>query len=160
MPHAISEALLDFWKFRQENLTISEYYDRFQNHLKVLEHVGVNVADHPGLLKVEAFNPDEPTDAEITKAKDKFIATTFVLKANRSRYQKLIDDMENSNFHGNYIYPKNIVDAYHMLSNWKPTVKHICQECRKRMTEWSSIMWARKYGWNCFGECWFRWQRW
>lgn len=101
LAHAISDAVFKFWTFQQGNLPTTEYYERFKNHLKVLEHVGANIADHPGLIKSEAFDPDDPTDIEIKKSKEKFIATTFILKSDPNRFRKLVEDYENENLEGN-----------------------------------------------------------
>ena len=121
LPHAISEALFNFWEFKQGTLSTADYYDKFQNQLKVLEHVGANVSLHPGIVKAEVFDPEDPTDVELTRAKEKFLAATFILKSDRNRFQKLIDDLENSNSAGSShnIYPATLVDAYHRLSTWK-----------------------------------------
>jgi hypothetical protein len=52
------------------------------------------------------------------------LAVAFILCADRLRFGKLIEDMENNYLQGNNKYPTTVSSAYHLLSNWKQDPRH------------------------------------
>ena len=44
--------------------------------------------------------------------------------ADRSRFGKIIEDLENSHLLGDDVYPKTINDAYNLLCHWKQDVRN------------------------------------
>jgi Zinc knuckle len=56
----------------------------------------------------------------VTKeAQDQYLAVAFVLSADRNRFGKLVEDMENDYLQGRDNFPKSLTAAYNLLTNWK-----------------------------------------
>ena len=89
--------------------------------------MGGILGPHPTLVKrtlAEAgHDPVNPTRIQLlaaqTKAADEFLATAFMLLADRSRYGRLIEDLENQFTQGIDNYPKTLNAAYSLLNHWK-----------------------------------------
>ena len=62
---------------------------------------------------------DELLSAE-SKAKDRMLATGFALGADQARCGSMVGSFENAFTTGRNEWPKTLIDAYQMLSNWKP----------------------------------------
>jgi hypothetical protein len=57
-------------------------------------------------------------DAE-KQAKEMYLACAFILGADKTRYGRLIEDLENSYTQGDDKFPKTMTEAYNLLVNWK-----------------------------------------
>jgi Zinc knuckle len=69
----------------------------------------------------------EETIATQTVAKEQFLATSFLLNSDRSRYGRLIEDIENAFIQGQNRYPATITGAYNLLVNWKQDPRNFIQ---------------------------------
>ena len=137
--HALIEAYKRFYsQWQGRNMALDDYHDQFNNHVEVIEHCGGILAADPSLLKeqLEAAGvrpetaSDEENEAACKAAEEAFLATAFILFADRNRYGKLVEDLENSYSMGSGTYntskyPKDLNAAYNMLLNWKQDPKHI-----------------------------------
>ena len=91
------------------------------NQRDVVEHCGGNLGDHKSLMKhFLDKKPPGMTDAETTlnkregkkEAKEAYMAMSFISGANRIKYERLIEELENSYLKGNENeYPKTVIDA-------------------------------------------------
>ena len=108
-------------------MTTQLYMERFQNIVDVIEHSGGSIGVHPGVVSALAskrtIDMDTMTtqqkDALEKEAKDMYLAIAFLLNSDRSRYGRLIEDLENSYLLGEDKYPKTVTSAYDILTNWK-----------------------------------------
>ena len=63
---------------------------------------------------------DEMENAR-NEAKERYIRYVFVYSADRTRYGRLIEDLENSYTQGDNKYPKMLMRAFNLLIYWKCT---------------------------------------
>ena len=126
--HSIFDAYKSFYSFRQTaEMSNSEYLEKFKNIVEVLEQ-------HGGVLDTEepfTSNDDEYTSLELgqqtvellsaahKRCRDKYIAYAFIYKADNDRYSRLKEDLQNDYLKENDNYPLTLVEAYHMLTNYK-----------------------------------------
>jgi hypothetical protein len=131
--HSVRDAIQKFHNAHQEkNSNAQTYFQRFKNLIDVVEHCGGTLGDHHGLvvkkleewdLTYEAANSAERTVAR-SEVKEEFLACHFLLGADRRRYGKLIEDIENSHVQLNDEYPKTLIEAYNLLVHWKQDPKN------------------------------------
>ena len=130
LSHAIHEALKRYYNCSQGRYaTAQAYMEHFQNVLEVVTTSGGSIAGHkgvedeliaklPGGVTRESITPEQ-----LKKVKDDTIAMStamaFLLGCDRSRYGKLIEDLENDYLQGRNNYPTTVVAAYNLLTNWK-----------------------------------------
>ena len=115
LPQAIHEAKRRFFlQFQGRQLNVKDYLEQFMNHVSVLDHIGANVVNDSGILDMVAKGTPV-TDAHRTEAREQYFASAFIMGADRSRFGKLIEDLENSHLLGDDIYPKTMNDAYNLL---------------------------------------------
>ena len=100
------------------------YLETFQNLVDVIEHTGGIIGLEPGIMK--AFNLKYGraankvlTAAEKAVTKDNYLATAFILGADRNRYGKLVEYLENAFLQGRNDYPETLAGAYNLLLNWR-----------------------------------------
>jgi hypothetical protein len=137
---AIYEAKRRFYMHRQADAEVPDYYKTFRNNLEVIEHNGGSFGMEPslttmGLAKIDpALTMDSATPAQIAEAaetgKEAAMACAFLLGADRKRFGKLIEDLENSFTQGHDKFPKTLSDAYKLLVNWKQDPRHLVQLVR------------------------------
>lgn len=126
MPQAMHEAKKRFYMLRQEkHTTVQQYYESFTNTVEVIEHCGGDIGIDRSLVDEMLGGRDRSiasteiiVDAEL-QAKEKYLACAFVLGADKSRYGRLIEDLENLYTQGTDKFPKSMTDAYNLLVNWK-----------------------------------------
>jgi hypothetical protein len=107
-------------------MTLGTYFEHFRNLIEVIEYCGGRVGYDPGVytdyLERNGLDESQFTKDEVIKHKatavQKYVATVFILRADRSRYRKLIEDVENDNLKGRDDYPRTIHDSYSILSYW------------------------------------------
>lgn len=62
------------------------------------------------------------TNEELDKAEatalDKLLAVTFLLGADKARFQEVITDLDNQYLKGKDEYPKDVTSAYNRLLGW------------------------------------------
>ena len=123
LTHAIHEAKKQFYALYQtRHMTLTMYLDTFQNLVDVIEHTGGIIGLEPGIMK--AFNLKYGRDAnklltaaEKAVTKDNYLAIAFILGADRNRYGKLVEDLENAFLQGRNDYPDTLSGAFNLLSN-------------------------------------------
>jgi hypothetical protein len=130
LPHALHESKRRFYFCTQgKHMTASMYLEQFQNIVDVIEHSGGSIGNDPGVLQAlaEAKNEDvsQLTTDEIIdlkkQAQEQYLAVAFLLSADRGRYGRLIEDLENDFLQGQDRYPKTVTAAFGLLTNWKQT---------------------------------------
>jgi hypothetical protein len=125
-PQALHEAKKRFYMMRQEKYTsVQSYYESFMNTVEVIEHCGGDIGTDRSLVD-EMLGGRERSIASATMmidaeklAKEKYLACAFVMGADKTRYGRLMEDLENSFTQGSDKYPKTMGEAYNLLVNWK-----------------------------------------
>jgi hypothetical protein len=103
------------------------YLDRFQNCVDVLEHCGGAIGPDPALVEQILARSNNTTETaatdELNAAKEgaieEYLAMAFIQGADRNRFGKLLEDLENAFTQGNDNYPRTVTGAYAMLTTWK-----------------------------------------
>jgi hypothetical protein len=128
-PHAMHDALKQFYAYRQgPNVTPQEYHEQFMNNVEVVAFCGGSIGMSPRLvagtladetgLDVSTLTKEERQDVRLA-ARERYLATAFILGADQYRYGKMIRDIENEYLFGLDKYPKTVTAAYNLLLNWK-----------------------------------------
>lgn len=130
--HSYYEATLQLYVFRQgNNLSNKQYHQKFQNLVEYVDGCGGGLGNVKALqtemLQKVAAIPGTPTADEIvlakTKARDRFCATMFFLRADKDCFGVLQRKMYNDKLQGTDKYPNTIIEAYHLMVNWQPEFK-------------------------------------
>ena len=138
-PHTIHEAKRHFYHFKPDkNMSNTTYLDKFENHIKVIEHAGGTIGDDEGLIisEIQAITPDLDMDSadndELEEAKlhtkNKYQDIIYLISADRNRYGKMIEDMENrisTGMEGKF--PIDLIDAYKYLSTYKADTRNLAR---------------------------------
>lgn len=128
LPHALHEALKRYYNCAQGKFATTQVYlEHFQNVIAVVTESGGSIAGHAGvedtIVSEGNINIEDMTDdqrKELTeKATERSTAVAFMLGCDRTRYGRLIEDLENDYLQGENKYPKTISEAYNLLTNWK-----------------------------------------
>ena len=97
-------AKCQFYLFKQEkNVTVANYFEQYNNLLKVLEGCGTNLGDDNGImekvLESQGINPDATTAGEEELAEELgeewYFALTYLMGSNQTRFGHLPEDLEN-----------------------------------------------------------------
>ena len=128
LPLALYQAKTNLYNLRQGNMTNSEYLQRFNNLCDVATSYNGQIYDqaiidivtkdeHPGTsyASLTAVQKAEM----VTAAHDVCLATMFIAQSDRRRYGRLSEDLENSFTKGNNDYPRDLVQAYRLISEYK-----------------------------------------
>jgi hypothetical protein len=125
-PQAMHEAKHRFYMMRRDKHTsVQQYYESFVNTVKVIKHCGGDIGTDQSLVNEMLGGRDRAiaSDASIADAerlaKEKYLACAFILGADKTRYGRLLEDLENSFTQGSDKFPKNMMNAYNVLVNWK-----------------------------------------
>jgi hypothetical protein len=63
---------------------------------------------------------------EVSKdAQERYLAVAFILGADRGRFGRLVEDLENAYLQGQNKYPTTMTAAYHLLTNWKQDPRNL-----------------------------------
>ena len=97
---------------------------------EAVEHCGGEIGKHRELwdylLKKKGITgggtEDDKTKADV-ESKEAYEAVAFLCGLNGERYQGLLDELANAFLNGRDEYPKTVVDAYNLVSNWKGSSK-------------------------------------
>ena len=127
-PHNVFEAKRRFYTQCQgSRLATNEFFMQFMNNVEVVEHSGGNVWSDKGVEEM-ILAETNTTKAAMSAAqlrsfyadvRERSLATAFILSADRSRFGKLIEDMENNFLQGINKYPITLAAAHHLLANWR-----------------------------------------
>jgi hypothetical protein len=126
--HSLHEVLKRFYNCAQGKFaTTQSYMEHLKNTLDVVIHCGSTVTGNPGvedsIVAERGLAPIKLT-AEVladirTEAMSPTTAVAFLLGCDKSRYGRLIDDLENDFLQGRNHYPMTLVAAYNLVTNWK-----------------------------------------
>jgi hypothetical protein len=132
--HSLHEALRKFCNGHQEKSSnAQDCYQRFKNHVEVVEHCGGSLGNHQGLidkkleergLSIVTCSVNEHREAT-TDSREEHLACAFLLGSDRKRHGKLIEDLENDHLQRNDKYPKTLVEACNLLIHWKQDPKNL-----------------------------------
>jgi hypothetical protein len=120
-PLAIHEGMRQFYLIYQEKYASCQIYlEKFQNCVDVLDHCGASIGQIPGLVNsLLVENGVDPLTATIKQSaiafkatQDQYLAVAFLLRADKSRYGKLVENLENDHTQGQDRYPKSLTAAY------------------------------------------------
>ena len=97
----------------------ADYLQEFKTRVEVVTQYGGEVGTFPTVVKanleVDAVDKDALTEEETAAAKkkaaEKHMAMMLLGGADRTRYQKLIDDLQNDYAKGTDNYPTTVVGA-------------------------------------------------
>jgi hypothetical protein len=140
MPHAVYDCKRSLFLYRQDrDTTLPEYHKQFKSLVDVIEYNGGSLGADEGLivakLKADGVDPARANDSErevaVVKARDTTIACAFILGVDKSRFGKLKEDLENAYTQGDDKYPKDLTDAYKLLTNWKQDPRSHIQMVRR-----------------------------
>ena len=114
-------------------MTAFTYLEQFINMVDVVEAIGGNIGLHEAVLTEVAIKDgidlkiitNAQRDALSKTAKEKYLAMSFMLGADRTRYGRLIENMENAFLQGQDTYPKTINNAYNLIANWKQDPRNL-----------------------------------
>ena len=130
------ESMYRFYSFRQDNLGLVDYYDKFQIAVKVAESCGISFGLTEGQFRLAmvdlnllgdfaALSEAEQLHVK-QKSRDLYLGTAFILMSDRRRTSPLIDHLQNQfleksggNAQNDESWPKSLVDAYHRVLNWR-----------------------------------------
>jgi hypothetical protein len=101
-----------------------EYFERVMNVVDVIKSLDKMLVDD---MDLSNELPDRPargyTEVQLREARakilDKKVAYGILVRADRGRYGKLIEDVENSFLKGNNDYPTTPTEAYNLLVNYR-----------------------------------------
>lgn len=122
---AIGDAKRDFFSYKQgPNETLTEFYNKFQELLSVVESLGgrihdpISAAPPYALADIAALTSDAERDNYM---RDRSCAAIFLLKADGSRYEYIRTQLHNRFLLGRDEYPKSLDQAYQLLLYYKAT---------------------------------------
>jgi hypothetical protein len=132
-PQALHEAKRRFYVLSQDrNMTVQVFLERYQNNIDVIEHCGGSIGVEPilveNILTELGLTMSTASTVEATAAgnvaQESYLASAFLLASDRTRYGKLLEDLENDYLQGRDNYPKTLTGAYNLLVNWKQNPNH------------------------------------
>ena len=99
----------------------------------MLEHCGASLGEDNGIItKVLEHHDIEPATATATQKENAQIEAqqwsyglAFLMGADRVRFGRYLEDLENDFTQGVDRYPKSRVDACHVLANWKQDPRNL-----------------------------------
>ena len=133
---SLDDATRHFYTMYQGKYTTTQaFLEQFQNVVDDIDHCGATIGNHAaGIAAVyesAGIDPDFTDECEREaaqmEAKSRYLATAFILHANRTRYRHLVEDLENDYLQGNDNFPKSLMAAYNLLANWKQDPRHIAR---------------------------------
>lgn len=134
LPHALHEAKRRFYMCYQGKFTTTAIYlEQFQNMIDVIQQSGGGIGDDQGiidsLIAERNFDVTTCTAAELEAlekdAQQQYLSVAFILGSDRSRYGRLIENLENDFLQGQNSYPKTVTAAYNLITNWKQDIRNL-----------------------------------
>lgn len=137
--HAVHDAKRKFFMHSMVSTKMSDspqkYYESFNNVVDTINTTKADIGVDESIAIYYAKTEDGITDittldptqklALKKKAKERYLATAFILGADRSRYGRLIEEMENSFIKGKDEYPTTLTDAYNLLVYWRQNPRYM-----------------------------------
>ena len=100
--------------------TAESLLEHFQSQRGMLKQVGAVIGPNTSVVQQIAGDGNEVTDNHCRQALEQLEVTTFLMSANKSRYEGLFQDLENKFLKDQDNYPRTLNQAYSLLVNWKP----------------------------------------
>ena len=127
LAHSIHDAKHQFCLLSQGKQTTQAYLEQFQNVVDMIEHCGGSIGFEPGLHEEILSKKGIPRQVATTKQKDqvakeareRYLGTAFLCGSDRAQYGGLLEKIKNDFVQGQDNYPKMLVAAYNLLTNWK-----------------------------------------
>ncbi len=106
-------------------MSCQEYFERVRNVVDVIKSLGGSLADD--MHRKDELPEREPRNGYTAeqlagarkKIQNKTIAYGILVRVDRSRYGKLIEEIENDFVKGNNDYPETPTEAYNLLVNYR-----------------------------------------
>ena len=122
-----------FLNSQGRSTSVAAYYEQFNNTIDMLEHCGASLGEDDGIItKVLEHHDIDPTTATATQkenarieAQEWYYGLAFLMGADRVRFGRYLEDLENDFTQGVDRYPKSRVDAHHVLANWKQDPRNL-----------------------------------
>jgi len=116
---SVVTARMRFYGFRQRpGQPLQEYYEQFLGQVEMLEQAGVTLIDEALAMQEATRNQRaEPSNADVQAAKQRALATHFIIGARRDLYGDFLGQMRNDYLSNQDIYPKTLQEAYAVLEN-------------------------------------------
>ena len=114
----------DFYHFRQRDLSVSEYYNKFKDLITTLEQLGGDVGGYDKFIvqvmdELDLEGEDGTVEAERV-CRQRYHARLFILKSDKRRFGNLVADLENSYTRGVKQWPDTLTKAREMLQKYRP----------------------------------------
>ena len=129
---SIMECKRTLLAYRQgRDQTVPEYYKLFKGLIDVIEYNSGSIGAEQGLYenhlrKAGVTVDDKVTEAQrsdaLSLARDETIAYLFLFGADKNRFGKLLEDIENAFTQKDDRFPTDLTEAYKLLTNWKQYV--------------------------------------
>jgi len=111
---------------QKEHQSLSRYYDVFNTMIEGFERFGGSVVQPFFVKKIfeeenkgVQFNADdEKMKAYNEKARDRYLALAFLLGGRSESFDDLITDLNNDFLKGRDYFPKDLTEAFNLMSNW------------------------------------------
>ena len=109
------------------------YYKKFNTAVDVLEEMGGSIGKDPMMVK-EIIRQEGLAGTTLTsekklditkKGRDQYLAMAFLLGSDQRRFGKLVEDLGNDFLLGTDSYPKTLITAYNVLTNWQQNPRNI-----------------------------------
>ena len=133
-PLSIHLAKRQFYPNSQGRSTsVAGYYEQFNNIIDMLEHCGASLGEDEGIITkvlehhdigVRTVTPTQKENAQIV-AQEWYYGLAFLMGADRVRFGRYLEDLENDFTQGVDRYPKSRVDGHHVLANWKQDPRNL-----------------------------------
>jgi hypothetical protein len=117
--HALIDAQKRLYGMHQEpSASCQDYFEQFKVMVQVIEHCGGHIGNDERLVTAKVASG---TSAGIAMAevKDNYLSVLFLLGADRDRYGKMLDELEDAQSQGRNNYPGSLVEAYNMILHRK-----------------------------------------
>ena len=117
-----------FFTYRQrESQDLHTYFEVFQIMKENIDRYGGEFGNQPAyvraLMEADGLDYDgvhilETVEIYEKKAREKFLATTFLLGGRLDTYGDMITDLENDYLKGHDYFPSSMSEAYHLMANY------------------------------------------
>lgn len=127
LAHSLHESKRRFYSMTQgKHVNTQAYLEQFQNMIDVIQHTGGIIGQDPGMERAvmikHELNPKTITTTELDEvrkeAQGRILGVAFLLNADRNRFGKLVESLQNDYLQGQNNYPNTIAAAYNLLINW------------------------------------------
>ncbi len=122
--------------YQSYNMETTEYFAYFQALVRLVETYGGAYACKPGLIRVQlkkqgvaitdlAPDPQQLKNAEAV-CREEYLSFMALHGADQFRFKKLKDDLSNNMTKGVDNYPKTLIEAMHLMTDYKVPARAPC----------------------------------